>query len=95
MFIAIFIAKFLDIIGFLIAGVTVLFIKSKWGIIISGVIASFLTIIVVQYSGRNIPTEMMGVIFFAGLIAHTFHAGIVYYIKQLILKKRMQVKDKS
>lgn len=95
MLIALFVAKLLDIIGFFIAGVMVLFIKSKWGIVISGATASVLTLIVVQFSGRTIPEDIMGAVFFAGIIAHSIHAGIIYYIKHLIIKKRMQAKDEA
>ncbi|WP_141638466.1 hypothetical protein [Halomonas sp. KM-1] len=86
---AIFIAKLLDFIGFIIAGATVIFIKPKWGIPIAGMIASFSTILIVQATGRSLPADLMALAFFAGIIAHSIHAGIVYYIKQLITKKKI------
>ncbi|WP_304526427.1 hypothetical protein [Halomonas sp. I5-271120] len=95
MLMALFVAKLLDIVGFFMAGVMVLFIKSKWGIVISGATASVLTIIVVQLSGRNIPADIMGAVFFAGIIAHSIHAGIIYYTKHLIIKKRILAKDEA
>lgn len=84
---AIFVAKLLDLTGLLIAGVIVLLIKSKWGIIISGLIASLVTIIIIQSTGRGMHAEIIVPVFFAGTIAHSIHAGMVYYIKHFVLNK--------
>lgn len=87
---ALLVAKLLDLIGFIIAGAIVLFFKSRWGIIISGAITSIATIFIIQAAGRNLPPDIIVSAFFAGVIAHSIHAGIVYYIKQLITKKKIK-----
>ncbi len=88
MLMVLLVAKFLDLIGFIIAGAIVLFFKSKWGIVISGAITSIATIFIIQATGRSLPPDIIVSAFLAGVIAHSIHAGIVYYIKQLFTKKK-------
>lgn len=88
MLMALLVAKLLDLIGFIIAGTIVLFFKSKWGIVTSGAIASIATIFIIQATGRSLPPDIIASAFFAGVIAHSIHAGVVYYIKQLFTKKK-------